>query len=153
MNDERNPSATDLLALVRSAVAAADPVPASVVTAAKVSLTWLTVDAELASLIEDSAVAPLAGVRGRGPRLLTFEGADTTVVVEVTAVGAGRRLLGQLVDPRPADIEVRHVAGSLSVRADDLGRFTVDAVPAGPVSLACRFAGATCSVVTAWVTV
>lgn len=142
-----------MLDLVRDAVQAHDPVPAEVLTAARGSFTWLTIDAELAHLVEDSALEPLAGVRGAGPRLLTFEAEESTVVVEVTATGDNRRMLGQLVSPRCADIEIRHPHGSLTVQADDLGRFAVDVIPAGPVSLACRFPGGGRQVVTSWVTV
>lgn len=144
-----------LLALLAEAVETHDPVPPQVVAAAKASVTWLTIDAELAEIAEDSALSPLAGVRsGDGPRLLTFEAPSATVVVEVTVVGRLRRLLGQIVAPRSAAIEIRHVDGSITVEADELGRFAVDTVPAGPVSLACRFADAPARpVVTTWVTV
>jgi hypothetical protein len=144
-----------LLELLAEVVAERDPVPASVVEAARASLTWLTIDAELAEIAEDTALSPLAGVRGTdGPRLLTFEAPSATVVVEVTAMGRLRRLLGQVVEPRRAAIEVRHADGSFTVESDDLGRFSADTVPAGPVSLACRFSDAPATpVVTTWVTV
>ena len=144
-----------LLGLLAEVVAERDPVPANVIAAAHASLTWLTIDAELAEMAEDSALAPLAGVRGSdGPRLLTFEAPSATVVVEVTAVGQLRRLLGQVVEPRRAAIEIRHTDGSVTVEADELGRFAADTVPAGPVSLACRFADQPDhQVVTTWVTV
>ena len=49
-----------------------------------------------------------------------------------------RRLLGQLVPPGPAVVEVRSPEHSLTVSADHLGRFAADDVPTGPVSLRCR---------------
>ena len=147
-----SPGAKRLLDLLREALDVADPAPQSVLEAAKASLTWLTVDAELAELVEDSSLESLSGVRGAsGPRLLTFEAGETTVVLEVTAVGPDRRLLGQLVGPRPAAVEVRHPAGTLAARVDPLGRFSVDAVPAGPVSVACRFHDVQRPVATSWV--
>jgi hypothetical protein len=143
-----------LLDEVRGAVTDVDPVPDDVITAAKASLTWRTIDAELAELVEDSALAPTAGVRAdAGPRLLTFEAATVTVVVEVTEVGEYRRMLGQLIGPQPErmQVQVRHAGGSLTVPVDEVGRFTADAVSAGPVSLLCQAPGAE-PVATSWVT-
>jgi hypothetical protein len=142
-----------LLSQLRATIAAADPVPENVLAAARGSLTWLNVDAELAALVEDSALNPLAGVRGEGPRLLTFEAPDLTVVVEVTVIGRMRRLLGQLISSSAAVVELRHPGGSQPIEADDLGRFSVDELPAGPVSFSCRFADRVSPVVTTWVTV
>lgn len=141
------------LADIRAVFDEIDPVPPEVIAAAKASFTWRTIDAELAALIDDSALAPTAGIRGPGgPRLLTFEAPTVTVVVEVSDIGDRRRILGQLVSPQEAQVEVRHADGSTTVDADDLGRFSVEAVPAGPVSFVCHI-GSGQSVVTSWVTV
>lgn len=131
----------ELWTMLCAAQTALDPVPDAVLAGARGAFAWRTIDAELAELVEDSALDALAGVRGTGPRLLTFEAGSATVVVQVTDEGRSHRLLGQLVQPQPADIEVRHATGTVTVRADDLGRFAVDTVPSGPVRLACRFAG------------
>lgn len=148
--------AGEVLALLGAAAAEADPVPEAVREAARAALGWRTLDADLAALVEDSAQdahLALTGVRGDGPRLLTFEADDTAVVVEVTATGTARRLLGQLVEPRSADIEVRHPGGTTTISADELGRFTAAGIPAGPVSIVCRFGPPSRRVVaTTWVT-
>jgi hypothetical protein len=141
------------LADVRAVLTELDPVPAEVVAAAKASLTWRTIDAELAELVDDSVLAPTAAIRGPGDsRLLTFEAPTVTVVVEVTDVGEERRILGQLVTPRQAQVDVRHSGGTWTVESDELGRFSVEAVPPGPVSFVCH-TGPHQSVVTSWVTV
>jgi hypothetical protein len=62
-NEER-----DLLAQVARAAELADPVPAEVLEAARASLTWLRVDAELAELLADSENAPRAARSERSPR-------------------------------------------------------------------------------------
>ncbi|MCI0688341.1 MAG: hypothetical protein L0Y54_14070 [Sporichthyaceae bacterium] len=130
-----------------------DPVPESVLASAKASLTWRTVDVELSELVDDTALRPTAGIRGpHGPRLLTFGAPEVSVVVEVAEIGPTRRLVGQLGDPRNAAIEVRFREGTTWVEADHLGRFVVDGVPAGPVSLICRFPGSDIApLVTDWV--
>lgn len=121
-----------------------DPPPALLGEFARAALGWRTIDAELAELSYDSAVdESLAGaVRGatRAPRLLTFDVGEVTVEVEVTAQGAGRSLAGQVVPMQSTVIEVRHSAGSTTVDTDELGRFAVEGLPAGPMSLRCRLA-------------
>lgn len=120
-----------------------DP-PPEVLHAARESFTWRTVDAELAtlvfdSLIDDEAAAMRASDRSR---FLTFEVGAVTVEVEVESAPAGRRMLGQIVPPRTAELEVRRGRDVLARgTADDLGRFVL-ALPDGPdrVTLHCRFA-------------
>lgn len=143
-----------LLDGLREALAEADPVPEVLLEAARASFTWRTVDAELAELVADTALESGA-VRGPGaPRLLTFTAGPTTLVVEIGTAGTQRHLLGQIVRPRRAEVEIRHSGGTLNVVADDLGRFRVETVPAGPLSLTCRFPDAEGQpVVTSWVTV
>lgn len=148
----------ELLAVLRDVLEEVDPVPAGLADAARAALSWRTVDAELAELVADSALEQ-AGVRStRAPRLLTFTAAETTLVVEVAAptppAQAGRRLIGQIVAPRAVEVEVRHSDGSLTVTADEYGRFRAEPVPPGPISLACRFPGTEIAdVVTSWVVI
>ena len=118
-----------------------DRVPAGVVTAAKAAFAWRNVDEELAALVYDSAdeTAQLAGVRGGSARQLTFSADGLTIELEVG--GSARGVVGQLVPAQAASIEVRHEAGSSFVASDDLGRFGIERVPDGPVSLRLRAAG------------
>jgi hypothetical protein len=135
----------------------ADPVPPEILQSGRDSLAWRTIDEELATLTYDSAAEPpvAAVVRAsEGPRLLTFEARDLTVEVEVTALGAQRRLIGQLVPPRQALVTVRHHReGTVTVEADELGRFRAEDLPAGLSSLRCELAGMTAgaAVVTDWI--
>lgn len=138
-----------LLVELRAALDGVDPVPESVSAAARDAFAWRTIDAELAALSYDSLLddKELSGVRsGSAARMLTFEADELTVEIEVER----GRLIGQLVPPQPGDVEVRHSGGSLSVRADDLGRFVAEGVPRGPFSLRCRTVGAI-AIVTDWI--
>lgn len=140
-----------------------DGPPSYVVELAKLSFGLRTVDAELAALVADSGVdADAVAVRAGGPddgsRLLTFEVGDpagagqmVAVEVEISGVGRHRRLLGQLHPAVPATIEVRQPAAAVprTVQADDLGRFLVEQLTAGPFSLTCHRPGQR-PVVTAW---
>jgi hypothetical protein len=136
---------------LRRVVGIADPVPERVLEAARGSFSWRTIDAELAELAYDSMLeAGAALVRSSDDRrTLTFDAPDVSVEVEVTAAGAERRLLGQLVPPQAASIEVRHGGGTTAVDADELGRFAAAGVAAGPVSLVCRLADAR-AIATEW---
>jgi hypothetical protein len=122
-------------------VFARDRVPADVVGAAKACFAWRNVDEELAALVYDSAdeTPALTGVRGGSARQLTFEADELTIELEVG--GAARGVVGQLVPAQPASIELRHGGGSAFVDTDDLGRFGIERVPEGPVSLRLQPAG------------
>lgn len=139
-----------LMAEVRAAFAAFDPVPAPVLAAGRSALAWREPDAALAELLADSGTgAP--GVRGTS-RLLTFGGVDLAVDVEVNGAGPDRDIVGRLSPPAPALVRVRHPLGELTARADRAGHFIVPGVPAGLVSLVFRLPDAT-SIVTSWVRV
>lgn len=152
------PAERELLAQVSEMFDETDPVPEFVLEAARATFGWRTIDAELAELTSDSLLEGAAVRAARIPRLLTFTADAATLVVEVAehlrGGPIGRRLLGQILSPRPAEVEVRHSGGTMSVTADEFGRFRAEAVPPGPISLACRFGGAMKpQLVTSWVTI
>jgi hypothetical protein len=139
-----------LLVALRAALDGSDPIPERVVVAARDAFAWRTIDAELAALSYDSLLdnKELAGVRSGSDsaRMLTFESDQLTVEVEVEH----GRLMGQLVPPQPGAVEVRHAGGSLTVQADEIGRFVAEPVARGPFSLRCRTSAAT-AIVTDWI--
>ncbi|MDQ4096495.1 MAG: hypothetical protein M3144_01310 [Actinomycetota bacterium] len=135
-----------------------DPVPSEAVAAARSIFAWRTMDEELAALTYDSLLddRALVGIRSAEPppRLLTFEAPALTVEVETAASGDRRRLVGQLVPSQAARLEVRHSEGTTTAVADELGRFAVDDLPAGPISLHVQGSGDTAvAVTTDWVLV
>src|SRR3954468_3419738 len=105
----------DLLAELRVAGLVVDPVPERVMFGAKASLSWRTIDAELAELTYDSALDAdrLTLVRGAtAARMLTFSAGDLTVDVEVEGTDRERRLVGELTPGQRAVIVVRHAEGT-----------------------------------------
>ena len=159
MTDAKEPNAIDpaddkLLQDLARTVARTDPVPPSVLAAARATFTWRTIDAELAALSYDSVLdeRPLAGIRGAATeRVLTFEASGVSIEVEVREDGQRRSIIAQLVPPQQADVALDHRDGTASVVADELGRFAVDDIPAGPVRLRVRNAGpAAVAVHTEW---
>jgi hypothetical protein len=145
----------DFLAELRLAGLVVDPVPERVVFAAKGSLSWRTVDAELAQLTYDSVLDDerLSLVRGvTATRLLTFSTPDLTLDVEVEGTGRDRRLLGELSPAQPAVVGIRHAEGTIEVQTDEDGRFRTGPVPAGPIALSLRLAAGGSTVQTEWIT-
>jgi hypothetical protein len=143
-----------LVARLRDLAGRMDPVPPAVLDAARAAFAWRTIDAELAALVEDaSANEPaLAGIRGEGSVMLSFEAADLTVDLEVLETPGGRRLVGQLLPMQAGTVEAVTPTGSRSAEADDLGRFVTDDVPGGPVRLRCHLPADGRVVQTDWVT-
>lgn len=146
-----------------------DPPPAEAMELARQSFLLMTLDAELAALVEDSDQATgdpamqrsAVAVRGAGtaaqPRQLTFQfqdeqgRAELVIAVQVESSARHRRLIGHLAPQGPAEIEMHQPAapGARRVDVDHLGRFVIDDVVPGPASLTCRRAG-TSAVATQW---
>lgn len=145
-----NPAADDdaLLADVRAAFDALEPVPEHVLAAARAAFTWREPAAVPVALVADSQ-ATGAGLRGTS-RLLTFTGSGLAVEVEVTGAGPDREVVGRLSPPVPAQVRVRHPGGELRARVDRTGHFVVPSVPTGLMSLVFRLPDAS-SIITSWV--
>ena len=138
MHDE--PDDARLEEELRGLAARLEPVPDRLVQAAVDAYAWRTVDADLAELVFDSLADQdeAALVRGRQQeRLLSFRTSGLTIEVEVTAAGASRRLIGQLVPPQRAEVEIRQQDEVVTLITDEFGRFIAESLPPGPVSLRC----------------
>jgi len=134
-------------------VAGVDPVPQHVMDAARAALTWLRVDDELIELLEDSALTG-AGVRSGFSRLLTFMAGPTSVVLEIGEHGDARSITGRGSGQAVTAVEVRHAGGTTAVPVGDRGRFHVEGMPAGPMSLRLAPSGAEhAALATSWVTI
>jgi hypothetical protein len=137
-----------LLADLRDALNRLDGPPADLMEAARHSLDWLDVDAAIAELVADSSVnAELAVRAAQPPRVLTFDADGATTLVVEILTGAQepgapprRRVVGQLLPPGDADVEVRASDGErVRVRSDSHGRFRATDVPDGIIAFSCRF--------------
>src|SRR5215472_4202811 len=134
-------SDNELEAELRRLAADKEPVPAELVQAALDAFGWRDIDAELAELVFDSLVdsdeAPL--VRGSpDQRLVSFAVGELTIDVEVTAAGPARTVMGQIVPPRSGQVDLRRPRETVTVEADELGRFQSGPLPPGPLSLRLR---------------
>ena len=151
----QTPDDRQLLAWLGEVLREAEPPPAQVMELARQSFMLRTLDAELAALVEDSDLERSSGVAVRGlakPKLrqLAFQFHDSqnddelVIAMEVEFHGTRCRLTGHLSSRRPAEIEIRQPAApeARQVDVDQLGRFVIDDVLPGPMSLTCRRAGA-----------
>jgi hypothetical protein len=127
-------SRDQLEVLLAEALEEVDPVPDFVVAAAKDAFIWRTIDAELAELVFDSSDG-LVGVRSQETaRQVTFRAPGVEIEMMMLAEG-GRRLVGQLVPPQQATVELRHGTALRETATDAVGRFSFPDVPTGPISL------------------
>ena len=126
-----------------------DPMPPSILNAARGAFAWRTVDDDLAVLSLDSMLeASSAGVRGAGDRQLTFEASGLSFEVDV--VDGGRRVIGQVLPPQHGEIDLEGPHTRSSAAIDEHGQFTLS-VWNGPARLRFR-PPAGPAVVTDWVT-
>jgi hypothetical protein len=146
-----------LLAALDEVLRTSQPAPGWSVELAKASYGLRAVDAELAVLTSDSGLATAqSGLRSTGaPRLTVFDAPDFSVEIQIEpgARSGSWRLIGQLTPAAAARIQVRQPrAEQFWVDADDLGRFAVDELREGPLSLLCTRPGQH-SAVTQWIAI
>jgi hypothetical protein len=143
----------ELIARLGRVAAQADPVPGALVTAARGVFGLRELDARIAELVRDSALAaPVALVRGPGGRLLSFESGDIAVECEITARDARRDVFGQFVGARPAAVHITATDAVVDTPVDDQGRFSARGIPAGLLRLRWSLADGT-TLVTSWISV
>jgi hypothetical protein len=144
-----------LLARLHAVAAMHDPVPDDVVLAARSAWAYRRLDAQLAELVEDSALElEPSGVRSDAAdnRLLTFSSEVAEIEVEVVVTGERRRVVGQCIPGTILEVTVREPDVERVIPTDDLGRFEIE-VAAGLVSLRCAWPHTGHVVETAWVRV
>jgi hypothetical protein len=140
-----------LLAELAEALRIAHEVPGRFLEVGKAAFAWHDVDAELAELAYDSAAQPAdarSGTRADpgAMRALTFGAGDITIEIEATADA----LQGQVVPPRPGEVELRFRDGStITVPVDEVGWFVFTPPPVGLFRLHLRTADGT-KVQTVW---
>jgi hypothetical protein len=144
----------DLIAALQEALRARQAVPDEFVEAGKSAFAWRNIDAELARLTYDSVrdleLAVSVRTEEATIRALTFTSARLTIELEVTSDA----VLGQVVPGQTATIIVQPGAAGTQaeVRADEIGCFTIQPIPAGAFRLQCRTDTGT-EVLTGWFTI
>ena len=122
------PHADDqLLAALRAIAARRDPLPDRVRADAVDSLEWLAIDAARARLTHDAAV--------QGSRSLIFRSSALTVEIEASADGDALRLTGRLLPAARCTVEARQADGVVEASTDRHGRFLLEHLGRGLLSL------------------
>ena len=154
--DDRDEALVDEL---RDLFAQTDPVPPIVTEAAKASLSWRRLDAELAELLNDSALeeGSLAGARGEAPiRSVSFSARAKTIDLEIHLEGEQRVLLGQIAPPVRSQIEIQTPDSdrATTAQSDELGRFRARLPAGGLIRLIIEDgAEAGPKIATSWITI
>jgi hypothetical protein len=141
MRDEPDEGLGELEYELRRAAARFEPVPPEFLDAAAAAFAWRDIDAELAELVFDSLADAddAALVRGSADRrLISFAGGGLTIDVEVTSTGQARTVMGQIAPPQRGMVDIRRQRDTVTVEADELGRFRTGPLPPGPLSLRLR---------------
>lgn len=121
----------ELLAGLRRAAAAADPVPDLVTRAAEAALSTRRLDEELAELVHDSELVAPGQVRADDDvRLLSFETTGVSVELQVE-YAAGRVSLRGLVSGASGEALVEVAGERRAVPIDDEGWFVATGLPRG----------------------
>lgn len=127
-----------LLEELGRALQSLDPVPNSVLGAAKGAFLTRNLDRELAELVFDSATGrEVVLARGDAVRTLSFRAGN--LLIELEARRQEGLILGMLVPTRSATVELE-VEGlvTASVPSDSFGRFRFEEVSPGPLTIVCR---------------
>jgi len=115
----------ELIEELRTVLRRTDPVPAEVTDFAKTALGWRRLDAQLAELLEDSALESESAALARGAaalRSLTFRSDELAIDIEIQP-GV---LLGLLAPPPAAatvELQVENGDVTATTESDSLGRF------------------------------
>ena len=139
MSDFDQSREEELVAGLRKALEASDPVPGDVAEFAKAAFTWRDIDAELAQLEFDSAEEDLpAGVRSSATaRMMSFQVGQWMLDIEFDDLSG--RLIGAISPEASYSVEL-HTPGALFMtESDDVGRFEAEGIRPGPLSLVLRF--------------
>ncbi|HYK33974.1 MAG TPA: hypothetical protein VEV63_18525 [Streptosporangiaceae bacterium] len=144
----------EILAQIRDAFAAADPMPPDLPERIRFSLALRDLEVEVARLAATDREPALASRGEEQSRTVTFDSDSLTIMIRIDSNGDGTvRVDGWLAPPQRREIEMKTESSPLSVTTDEQGRFAFAIVPRGTAQLIVRPAedgpsGASRSVVT-----
>jgi RNA polymerase sigma factor (sigma-70 family) len=156
MTRDATPSDDDLLARLGAIARVVDPVPPLVADMAQAALGLRALDAELAALINDSAVeAAATRAPGDEVQLLEFETPSLAIAVQISSDQGPRSMLGQLTSTQtPVEVTVAIESSSgertPEIPVDSQGRFSWPDLPGGAIRLHCTRPDGS-AVVTPWI--
>jgi hypothetical protein len=130
----------EVLALLRTYHEAVDPMPAELIERTVFALALTDLDSGLIRLAEQQSLETV-GARGEESRVITFDSESRTVMIRISPLDGAVRIDGWLAPPAPARVELRTALETVTVRADEDGRFVLEGVPRGLAQLAVHTGG------------
>lgn len=130
------PEDTVVLSMVRDLFEAVDPMPADLPERVRFALALRALEAEMAHFADAADEAALVARGTEESRTVTFDSDSLTIMIRVDSNPDGTaRIDGWLAPPKPHEVEMRMTDCSLTVMADELGRFVFYSVPRGAARL------------------
>ena len=147
-----HPDDEALLAMIKSMFEAADPMPAGLVDRIRFSVALADLEGELARLTagqpdpadgselrEHAGEMALARGATEESRTITFDSSSLTIMIRIDSNADGTaRVDGWLAPPLSCQVEMTLTDGSVTVDADEEGRFAFPSVPRGTARLVVR---------------
>lgn len=139
MSEFEQAGESELIAALRKGLSESDPVPSDVTEFAKASYTWRSIEAELAELEYDSTEEDLpAGVRSSATaRMISFQVGQWMLDIEYDE--SSGRLMGAISPDAAYAIDLHSPGALFTTESDPAGRFTVEGISSGPLSMILRF--------------
>jgi hypothetical protein len=128
-----------LLDDIRELAEALDPVPFHLNDRIQLALALRDLGTELARFASPAEDVALAARGAEQSRIVTFDSDSLTIMIRVDANPDGTaRVDGWLAPPHPRPVEMKLTDNSITVTADELGRFVFHSVPRGTARLIVR---------------
>jgi hypothetical protein len=129
----------EILAQIRDAYAAADPMPADLPERIRFSLALRDLEVEVARLAARENEPALASRGEEQSRTVTFDSDSLTIMIRIDSNGDGTvRVDGWLAPPQRREIQMKTASSPLTVMTDEQGRFAFAIVPRGTAQLIVR---------------
>jgi hypothetical protein len=121
-----------LLATIREVFELVDPMPPDLPERIRFAMALRDLDAELARFASAEDELALAARGAEESRTITFDSDSLTIMIRIDPNPDGTvRVDGWLAPPHPRNVEMRLAERSMSVIADESGRFVFLEVPHG----------------------
>jgi hypothetical protein len=135
-HDGAGESDEGLLDSIRETFEAADPMPLDLPERIRFALALCELEAEVARATASGEGSTLAARGAEESWTVTFDSESLTIMIRVDANPDGTaRVDGWLAPPQPHRVEMRRTDSSVSVTADQLGRFVFHNVSRGMARL------------------
>lgn len=128
-----------LLAAIRELFETIDPMPADLPERIRFSLALRDLDAEVARCTNAADELALAARGDEESRTITFDSDSLTIMIRIDSNPDGTvRVDGWLAPPWSNCVELRMAGSSITVTADEAGRFVFQSVPHGTARVVVR---------------